>query len=152
MSANLAALLYLCAGILFILALRGLSSPATSRQGNRYGMMGMAIAGATTLLLHLPPAFGFVLIIIGAGVGGGGGAYLARRIEMTKMPELVAFFHSLVGLAAVLVAGSSFFAPQSRPKLLALARLDALKQAVCLKCLWAPQSARSHSRVQSLPF
>lgn len=113
MSANLAALLYLCAGILFILALRGLSSPATSRQGNRYGMMGMAIAVATTLLLHLPPAFGFVLIIIGAGIGGGGGAYLARRIEMTKMPELVAFFHSLVGLAAVLVAGSAFFAPQA---------------------------------------
>ncbi|NBT96727.1 MAG: NAD(P)(+) transhydrogenase (Re/Si-specific) subunit beta [Methylocystaceae bacterium] len=113
MSANLAALLYLCAAILFIFALRGLSSPATSRQGNRYGMMGMAIAVATTLLLHLPPAFGFMLIIIGAGVGGGAGAYLARRIEMTKMPELVAFFHSLVGLSAVLVAGSAFFAPRA---------------------------------------
>lgn len=113
MSANFAALLYLCAGILFILALRGLSSPATSRDGNRYGMIGMAIAVATTLLFHLPSAFGFVLIILGAGIGGGAGAYLARSIEMTKMPELVAFFHSLVGLAAVLVAASAFFAPQA---------------------------------------
>ncbi|MEF3367542.1 NAD(P)(+) transhydrogenase (Re/Si-specific) subunit beta [Methylocystis sp. 9N] len=113
MSANLAALLYLGAGVLFILALRGLSSPATSRQGNRYGMIGMAIAVATTLLLHLPPFFGLVLILIGAGAGGAVGAYVAQRIPMTKMPELVAFFHSLVGLAAVLVAASAFFAPQA---------------------------------------
>ena len=113
MSANLAALLYLAAGVLFILALRGLSSPATSRQGNRYGMIGMAVAVATTLLLHLPPLFGFVLIVVGAAAGGGAGAYVAQRIPMTAMPELVAFFHSLVGLAAVLVAGSAFFAPQA---------------------------------------
>ncbi|MDJ0450044.1 NAD(P)(+) transhydrogenase (Re/Si-specific) subunit beta [Methylocystis sp. JR02] len=113
MSANLSALLYLAAGVLFILALRGLSSPATSRQGNRYGMIGMAVAVATTLLLHLPPLFGFVLIIVGAAAGGGAGAYVAQRIPMTAMPELVAFFHSLVGLAAVLVAGSAFFAPQA---------------------------------------
>ena len=113
MSANLAAILYLVAGILFILALRGLSSPATSREGNRYGMIGMALAVATTLFLHLPPLFGFLLIILGVGLGGGGGAFLAQRIEMTKMPELVAFFHSLVGLAAVLVAASAFFAPQA---------------------------------------
>ncbi len=113
MSANLAALLYLAAGVLFILALRGLSSPATSRQGNRYGMIGMALAVATTFLLHLPPFFGFVLILIGAGAGGALGAVVAQRIPMTKMPELVAFFHSLVGLAAVLVAASAFFAPQA---------------------------------------
>lgn len=113
MSANLAALLYLAAGVLFILALRGLSSPATSREGNRYGMIGMAVAVATTFLLHLPPFFGFVLILIGAGAGGSVGALVAQRIPMTKMPELVAFFHSLVGLAAVLVAGSAFFAPQA---------------------------------------
>ncbi|MGJ0509348.1 MAG: NAD(P)(+) transhydrogenase (Re/Si-specific) subunit beta [Methylocystis sp.] len=113
MSANLAALLYLGAGVLFILALRGLSSPATSRQGNRYGMIGMAVAVATTLLLHLPPLFGFVLILIGAGAGGGVGAYVAQKVPMTAMPELVAFFHSLVGLAAVLVAGSAFFAPHA---------------------------------------
>ena len=113
MSANLAAILYLVAGILFILALRGLSSPATSREGNRYGMIGMALAVATTLFLHLPPLFGFLLIILGVGLGGGAGAFLAQRIEMTKMPELVAFFHSLVGLAAGLVAASAFFAPQA---------------------------------------
>ena len=113
MSANLAAILYLVAGILFILALRGLSSPATSREGNRYGMIGMALAVATTLFLHLPPLFGFLLIILGVGLGGAAGAFLAQRIEMTKMPELVAFFHSLVGLAAVLVAASAFFAPQA---------------------------------------
>jgi len=113
MSANLAALLYLVAGVLFILALRGLSSPATSREGNRYGMIGMAVAVATTLLLHLPPLAGFVLIIVGAAAGGGVGAYVAQRIPMTAMPELVAFFHSLVGLAAVLVAGSAFFAPHA---------------------------------------
>lgn len=148
MSANFAALLYLCAGILFILALRGLSSPATSRDGNRYGMIGMAIAVATTLLFHLPSAFGFVLIILGAGIGGGAGAYLARSIEMTKMPELVAFFHSLVGLAAVLVAASAF----SPHKLLALVRLDILNQAVCLKCLWALQSAQSLLQAQSSHF
>ena len=113
MSANLAANLFLVAGIVFILALRGLSSPATSREGNRYGMIGMALAVATTLFLHLPPLFGFLLIILGVGLGGAAGAFLAQRIEMTKMPELVAFFHSLVGLAAVLVAASAFFAPQA---------------------------------------
>jgi H+-translocating NAD(P) transhydrogenase subunit beta len=113
MSANLAAILYLAAGVLFILALRGLSSPATARGGNRYGMIGMAVAVATTLLLHLPPFFGFALILLGVAIGGGAGAFLAARIEMTKMPELVAFFHSLVGLSAVLVAASAFFAPQA---------------------------------------
>ena len=71
MSANFAAILYLAAGVLFILALRGLSSPATSRDGNRYGMIGMAVAVATTLLLHLPPMFGFVLIVLGVAIGGG---------------------------------------------------------------------------------
>jgi NAD(P) transhydrogenase subunit beta len=113
MSGNISALLYLVAGVLFILALRGLSSPATSREGNRYGMIGMAIAVATTLLLRLPTVTGLILVIIGAGLGGGVGAYVAKRIEMTKMPELVAGFHALVGLAAVLVAGSAFFAPQA---------------------------------------
>jgi len=113
MSGNISALLYLVAGVLFILALRGLSSPATSREGNRYGMIGMAIAVATTLLLRLPTVTGLILVIVGAGLGGSVGAYVAKRIEMTKMPELVAGFHALVGLAAVLVAGSAFFAPQA---------------------------------------
>ncbi|MGC1860383.1 MAG: NAD(P)(+) transhydrogenase (Re/Si-specific) subunit beta [Methylocystis sp.] len=113
MSANLTALLYLASGVLFILALRGLSSPATSRQGNQYGMIGMAIAVATTLLLHVPSFTTLLLIVVGVGIGGGIGATVARHIPMTKMPELVAGFHALVGLAAVLVAGSAFFAPQA---------------------------------------
>jgi NAD(P) transhydrogenase subunit beta len=113
-SANIAAVFYLAAGVLFILALRGLSSPATSRQGNRFGMIGMAIAMVTTLA-YRPPVGGssWVLLILGLAIGGGVGAVLARRIEMTKMPQLVAFFHSLVGLAAVLVAGGALFAPQA---------------------------------------
>ncbi|PWB91903.1 NAD synthetase [Methylocystis sp. MitZ-2018] len=113
MSANIAALLYLVAGVLFIFALRGLSSPATSREGNRYGMIGMAIAVATTLLTHFPSFGGLLMIVIGVAIGGGAGAFIAQRVPMTKMPELVAFFHSLVGLAAVLVAAGAFFAPRA---------------------------------------
>jgi NAD(P) transhydrogenase subunit beta len=109
---NLAAFLYLVAGVLFIFALRGLSHPTTSRQGNRYGMIGMAIAIVTTLALRAPSGFsGWLLVILGIAIGGGFGGVLARRIEMTKMPQLVAFFHSLVGLAAVLVAAGALFAP-----------------------------------------
>src|SRR6266571_4518605 len=112
MNANLAAILYLVAGVLFILSLRGLSSPATSRQGNFFGMIGMAIAVATTLANH-PPADGlaWVLVIGGIAVGGSIGAVIARRVPMTSMPELVAAFHSLVGMAAVLVAAGAFYAP-----------------------------------------
>src|SRR6201990_2238780 len=112
MSANIAALLYLIAGVLFILSLRGLSSPATSRQGNLFGMVGMGIAVATTLASH-PPADGvaWLLVILGIAIGGGIGAVIARRVPMTSMPELVAAFHSLVGMAAVLVAAGAFYAP-----------------------------------------
>ncbi|MFC0239626.1 NAD(P)(+) transhydrogenase (Re/Si-specific) subunit beta [Rhodopseudomonas telluris] len=112
MSANLSAFLYLVAGVLFILALRGLSSPATSRQGNLMGMSGMAIAIVTTLAGH-PPAdlLGWVLVIAGIAIGGGIGAVIAKRVPMTSMPELVAAFHSLVGMAAVLVAAGAFYAP-----------------------------------------
>src|ERR1700694_1216516 len=114
MNANLAAVLYLVAGILFILSLRGLSSPATSRQGNFFGMIGMAIAIATTLAAH-PPAdgIGWVLVILGVAIGGSIGAVIARRVPMTSMPELVAAFHSLVGMAAVLVAAGAFYAPEA---------------------------------------
>src|SRR5271166_1701835 len=114
MSANLSALLYLVAGVLFILSLRGLSSPATSRQGNFFGMIGMAIAVATTLASH-PPAdgIGWVLVILGVAIGGSVGAVIARRVPMTSMPELVAAFHSLVGMAAVLVAAGAFYAPEA---------------------------------------
>jgi NAD(P) transhydrogenase subunit beta len=113
--ANLAAFAYLIAGILFIMALRGLSHPTTSRQGNRFGMIGMGIAIATTLLILSPPSsfFGFVLIVIGLGVGGGIGAVIAKRVPMTAMPQLVAAFHSLVGLAAVFVAAGALYSPEA---------------------------------------
>src|ERR1700744_5980232 len=112
MSANLSAILYLVAGVLFILSLRGLSSPATSRQGNMFGMIGMAIAVATTLASH-PPAdtTAWMLVVLAVAIGGGIGAVIARRVPMTSMPELVAAFHSLVGMAAVLVAAGAFYAP-----------------------------------------
>jgi len=114
MSANLAALLYLIAGGLFIMALRGLSSPVTSRQGNLYGMIGMAIAIVTTLALAAPQGvLPWLLIIAGLGIGGAIGAVTARRIAMTAMPQLVAAFHSLVGLAAVFVAAAAFYAPDA---------------------------------------
>jgi len=103
------ALLYLVAGVLFIMALRGLSSPATSRAGNRYGIIGMTIAMVTTLLTHgaasLPEIAGAIAI------GGGAGFVTARRIKMTDMPQLVAAFHSLVGMAAVLVGIAAYLNP-----------------------------------------
>src|SRR6266481_4178326 len=114
MNANLAAVLYLVAGVLFILSLRGLSSPASSRQGNFFGMIGMGIAVATTLAAH-PPAdgIGWLLVVLGVAIGGSIGAVIARRVPMTSMPELVAAFHSLVGMAAVLVAAGAFYAPEA---------------------------------------
>jgi NAD(P) transhydrogenase subunit beta len=113
MSANLAALLYLAAGALFILALRGLSHPASSRRGNMLGMIGMAIAILTTLGLAQPSLLSWILILAGLGVGAFIGAKTAREIPMTMMPELVAAFHSLVGLAAVFVAASALSAPSA---------------------------------------
>ncbi|RWL83809.1 MAG: NAD(P)(+) transhydrogenase (Re/Si-specific) subunit beta [Mesorhizobium sp.] len=113
MTVNLASFLYLVSGILFILALRGLSHPTTSRQGNLYGMIGMAIAIATTLALATPSVGRFGLIVLGLAIGGGIGAVTARRIAMTSMPQLVAAFHSLVGFAAVMVAAAAIYAPES---------------------------------------
>jgi NAD(P) transhydrogenase subunit beta len=114
MNANFAALLYLVSGVLFILSLRGLSSPASSRQGNLYGMIGMGIAIATTLLYRLPSGLSSWLLVIGGiAIGGGIGAWRARTVKMTAMPQLVAFFHALVGLAAVLVAAGALYAPQA---------------------------------------
>jgi NAD(P) transhydrogenase subunit beta len=114
MNANLSALLYLVAGVLFILSLRGLSSPASSRQGNLFGMIGMAIAVATTLANHPPAdAVAWILTILGIAIGASIGAVIARRVPMTSMPELVAAFHSLVGMAAVLVAAGAFYAPEA---------------------------------------
>jgi NAD(P) transhydrogenase subunit beta len=107
MSANSVAIAYLVAAILFILTLKGLSSPATSRRGNQLGMAGMIIAVLTTLTL----THNAVYILIAIAVGGTIGAIIAQRIQMTAMPELVAAMHSLVGLAAVLVAMSAFNNP-----------------------------------------
>jgi NAD(P) transhydrogenase subunit beta len=115
MSPNVVALLYLASGVLFILALRGLSSPETSRRGNLFGMTGMAIAVLTTLaqLDARDSGLTWALILAGFAAGGGIGTTVARRIPMTAMPELVAAFHSLVGLAAVFVAAGALYAPEA---------------------------------------
>jgi len=104
-------LLYLFASVLFILALKGLSSPETARRGNVYGIIGMAIGILTTLFM--PSISNYGMIILGILIGGTIGAVVARRIQMTAMPQLVAAFHSLVGLAAVLVAFAALWAPES---------------------------------------
>ncbi len=113
MSSSLTSLAYLIAAVLFILALRGLSSPVTSRQGNRMGMAGMAIAVLATLLHHGMGSSGLVLIVLGIAIGGTIGTITARRIQMTALPQLVAAFHSLVGMAAVFVAAAALNAPEA---------------------------------------
>ncbi|WP_029415648.1 NAD(P)(+) transhydrogenase (Re/Si-specific) subunit beta [Brevundimonas bacteroides] len=117
MNASIAALAYLAAGVLFILSLRGLSSPETSRQGNTFGMVGMALAvGITLLTLGTTGALDPLTLALLAGgviVGGGAGALIAKRVAMTDMPQLVAAFHSLVGMAACLVAVGAVYAPES---------------------------------------
>jgi NAD(P) transhydrogenase subunit beta len=110
---SIAALLYLVAGVLFIQALRGLSNPESSRQGNYLGMAGMAIAVLTTLAVAGPDWASLGLIVLAIAIGGGIGAFIARSIAMTAMPQLVAAFHSLVGLAAVLVAAAALYAPEA---------------------------------------
>ena len=112
MSANILAIFYLISGVLFILALRGLSSPETSRQGNLFGIMGMAIAIGVTIISAGNFSIGFLYLIVFLLVGGSIGAFIAFKIPMTAMPELVAGFHSLVGLAAVFVAISAFLNPE----------------------------------------
>ena len=121
-----AAIAYLVAGVLFILSLRGLSSPATAQSGNRFGMIGMTIAVVTTLLTHMPMKLGdatnsytgvdpvgLIEILAAIGIGAVIGIVMARRIAMTAMPQLVAAFHSLVGLAAVAVAAAAYLNPQA---------------------------------------
>ncbi|MFZ1742000.1 MAG: NAD(P)(+) transhydrogenase (Re/Si-specific) subunit beta [Pontixanthobacter sp.] len=105
------AVAYLVSGVLFILALRGLSSPSTSRSGNRFGMLGMLIAVVTTMITH--DIAGIYEILIAIAIGGLIGFTIARKIAMTDMPQLVAAFHSLVGLAAVLVAAAAFMNPDA---------------------------------------
>ncbi len=102
---------YLVAAVCFILALRGLSHPETARNGNRFGIAGMAIAILTTLAM--PTVLSYEWIILGIVIGGAIGTFIARKIEMTALPQLVAAFHSLVGLAAVFVAAAAFYAPEA---------------------------------------
>ena len=117
MTASLAALAYLVSGVLFILSLRGLSSPETSRRGNTFRMVGIALAIAVTLatlgLTDVLDPLTLALIAGGVIVGGGAGALIAARVQMTQMPQLVAAFHSLVGMAACLVAVGAVYAPVS---------------------------------------
>ncbi|HEY6439015.1 MAG TPA: NAD(P)(+) transhydrogenase (Re/Si-specific) subunit beta [Acetobacteraceae bacterium] len=113
MSANLTALAYLISAVLFILALRGLSSPVTSRQGNLFGMIGMGVAVIATLAHHGMGGLGYGLIFLGIIIGGTVGTFVALRIQMTALPQLVAAFHSLVGLAAVFVAAAALNAPEA---------------------------------------
>ena len=111
-SANLLAIFYLISGVLFILALRGLSSPETSRQGNLFGIIGMTIAIGVTIISVGNFSIGFLYLIVLLVIGGSIGSFIAFKIPMTAMPELVAGFHSLVGLAAVFVAISAFLNPE----------------------------------------
>ena len=111
MSASLTAFAYLVSGVCFIMALKGLSSPKTARMGNIYGISGMVIAILTTIAL--PGVTSLSAIVIGIAIGGAIGAIIALKIAMTALPQLVAAFHSLVGLAAVLVAGAAFFSPEA---------------------------------------
>ena len=112
-SANLSAIFYLISGILFILALRGLSSPDTSRQGNYFGIAGMIIAIVVTFLSVGNFSSSLIYVVIFLLIGGAIGAFIAFRIPMTAMPELGAGFHSLVGLAAVFVAIAAFLNPEA---------------------------------------
>ncbi|MEO3714492.1 NAD(P)(+) transhydrogenase (Re/Si-specific) subunit beta [Roseateles flavus] len=115
MSMNLVTLLYLLASVCFIQALKGLSHPTTSIRGNVFGMVGMAIAAGTTAALIVKlangNAFGLSYVLVGLLIGGGTGAFMAQRVEMTKMPELVAFMHSMIGLAAVCIAAAAVLEP-----------------------------------------
>ena len=109
MTENFAAFAYLISSVLFIMALRGLSSPETARSGNIFGIVGMVIAVATTLAT--PGVVSYWMILLGILIGGAIGTFIAWKIKMTSLPELVAAFHSLVGLAAVCVAAAAFFEP-----------------------------------------
>jgi len=155
MSPNLAALAYLVAGVLFILALRGLSSPETSRRGNTMGMVGMAIAVIITLgVSGASDGLTWLMIIGGVAIGGGIGAVIARRIAMTAMPQLVAAFHSLVGLAAVLVAAAALYTPQAYgigvPGAISAASLIEMSVGVAIGAVTFSGSIIAFSKLQGL--
>lgn len=148
MAHTLSTLCYLVASVLFILALRGLSHPETSQKGNQYGMIGMGIAIGATMLQPGMSFSGIGIIIAGLAVGGSIGAVLAQRIAMTSLPQLVAAFHSLVGMAAVAVAAAAFYAPDS----FGIAKAGAAsRRPRCWRCRWVWRLVPSPSRVRSSP-
>ncbi len=152
---NIAALAYLISGVLFILALRGLSSPESARQGNLMGMVGMALAVVTTLFVSgASDALTWGMIILGIGIGGGIGAIIARRIAMTAMPQLVAAFHSLVGLAAVLVAATALLSPQAygigEPGLIKASSLIEMSLGVAIGAITFSGSIVAFTKLQGL--
>jgi NAD(P) transhydrogenase subunit beta len=147
MAHTLSTLAYLVASVLFILALRGLSHPETSRQGNLFGMVGMGIAVLATLLQPGMGAGGIAIVIAGIAIGGTIGTMVAQRIQMTALPQLVAAFHSLVGMAAVFVAA----APSTRPTASASACPATSRRPRWSRCRSASRSARSPSRARSSP-
>jgi H+-translocating NAD(P) transhydrogenase subunit beta len=147
-----AALAYLVAAVLFIMALRGLSSPETARLGNFYGIAGMAIAIITTLIL--PGVTSYWLIILGLLIGGAVGAFIAQRIQMTALPQLVAAFHSLVGLAAVFVAAAAFFNPAAygigQPGAIAVGSLIEMSIGVAIGAITFTGSIVAFGKLQGL--
>ncbi len=152
MSETWSALAYLAASICFIMALRGLSSPETSRAGNLYGIVGMVIAIATTLASPIVASYGTILA--GIVAGGSVGTFIARRIQMTALPQLVAAFHSLVGLAAVFVAAAAFYEPQSygigTPDHIAAASLIEMGLGVAIGAITFTGSIVAFAKLQAL--
>ncbi len=152
MNADLAALLYLVASVCFVMALRGLSHPTTSRTGNLYGMVGMAIAIITTLAM--PGVVSYALIIVGMLIGGAIGTVIALRIQMTALPQLVAAFHSLVGLAAVFVAAAAFYKPQAYglgvPGDISIASLIEMSLGVAIGAITFTGSVVAFAKLQGL--
>ncbi|MEM1400845.1 MAG: NAD(P)(+) transhydrogenase (Re/Si-specific) subunit beta, partial [Pseudomonadota bacterium] len=149
---DFAVLAYLISAICFILALRGLSSPETSRQGNMFGMAGMALAIVTTLLL--PAVQSYWLILFGIAIGGVIGTMIALRIQMTALPQLVAAFHSLVGMAAVLVAVAAFANPAAygigQPGEIAIASLIEMSIGAAIGAITFSGSVVAFAKLQGL--
>ena len=152
MTEQLSALLYLAAAVCFIMALRGLSSPQTSRAGNLYGMVGMALAIATTVAL--PGVVSYGVIIAGIVVGGAVGTVIALKIQMTALPQLVAAFHSLVGLAAVAVAAAAFHSPAAygigAPGAIKVASLIEMSLGVAIGAITFTGSIVAFAKLQGL--
>jgi len=155
MMINIAALAYLISGVLFILALRGLSSPESSRRGNTLGMTGMALAIITTLFVAgVADGKTWGMIVLGIAIGGSIGAVIARRIPMTAMPQLVAAFHSLVGLAAVMVAATALLTPQAYgiglPGMIKTSSLIEMSLGVAIGAITFSGSVVAFSKLQGL--